>query len=134
MSTSPLIQPTPVAGDYIMPSYGPTSICLSSSRTEWSFSRSTSDFGHWRYWGKHLRSIPPCVWNRVRQGYWIGAFFVALGVYIGAGVLEAAADAALSGLLTPESPLHTVLNLAFGLTTIAAGRRSSGQANLYIAV
>ena len=88
---------------------------------EWSFQVQSSSFGRWWYWGQALRSIPPCVWNRVREGYWIRTFFVALGVYIGAGLVEAAADVALSGILTSESLLRTVLNLVIGLTTIAAG-------------
>ena len=86
---------------------------------EFSLRIQASDSG-WS-WGQALRSIPPVLWKSARQGCWIRTFFIALGAYIAASVVEAAADAALSGILIPESPLHTILSLIIGLATIGAG-------------
>jgi hypothetical protein len=73
------------------------------------------------YWGQTLRSISPLVWNSARLGCSVRTFFVAVGAYIAAEVVESAADGALSGILIRESPLHTVLSLIIGLATIAVG-------------
>ena len=88
---------------------------------EFSLRIQSSDSGWSWYWGQALRSIPSVVWKYARRAGWIRTFFVALGAYIGAGVVESAADAALSTILTPAPPLHTILSLIIGLVTIAAG-------------
>lgn len=73
------------------------------------------------YWGQTLCSIPPIVWKAARQGCWIRTFLVALGAFIAAGLLESAADAALSGIVNPESSFHPILSLIIGLATMVAG-------------
>lgn len=88
---------------------------------EFSLRIQASDSCWFWYWGQALRSIPPVLWKSARQGCWIRTFFVALGAYIAASVVEAVADAALSGILIPESPLHTILSLIIGLASIGAG-------------
>jgi hypothetical protein len=60
------------------------------------------------------------VWTAARQGRWIPTFLVALGAYIGTGLLESAADAVLLQSVNPQSLLHSVLSLIIGLATIAA--------------
>jgi len=70
---------------------------VTSHEREDAISRSIIRFRPVVVLGASLRSIPPCVWNRVREGYWIRTFFVALGVYIGAGLVEAVADALAFG-------------------------------------
>ena len=88
---------------------------------EFSLRTQSSASGWSWYWGQALRSIPPIVWESARQGRWIRTFFVALGAYVGAGVVESAAEAALSEILTLDALWHTVLSLMIGLATIAAG-------------
>src|SRR5260370_29355744 len=79
------------------------------------------------YWGQTLRSIPPIAWKAARQGCWIRTLSVGLGVYIAAGLLESAADAALSGVVNPESSLRPVLSLIIGLATMVAGGDVGGR-------
>jgi hypothetical protein len=73
------------------------------------------------YWGQALRSIPPMVWMAARQGRWLRTVFVALSAYIAAGLLEYAADTALSGVVNPKSSLHPILSLIIGLATMVTG-------------
>ena len=88
---------------------------------EFSLRTQSSDSCWSWYWGQTLRSIPPIAWKAARQGCWIRTFSVGLGVYIAAGLLESAADAALSGVVNPESSLRPVLSLIIGLATMVAG-------------
>lgn len=86
------------------------SLRIQSSGSGWSW-----------YWGQTLRSIPTMVWKAARQGRWIRTFFVALGAYIAAGLVEAGASAALLGIVNPASSLRLVLTVIIGLSTILAG-------------
>jgi hypothetical protein len=44
-----------------------------------------------------------------------------MGAYIAAGMVEFAGDEAISKVIPPEAPVHAVLGMIVGLTTMALG-------------
>jgi hypothetical protein len=81
---------------------------------------SRSSVSHW-YCGQVYRSIPSVVWSSVRRGQWLRTLGVAMGAYIAAGIVEFVGEMAISRLLAPGAPIHTVLSLIVGLMTMVLG-------------
>ena len=73
------------------------------------------------YWGQVCRSVPPVLWAALRRGRWMGTLGVAIGAYIGAGIVEFSANAALSRLLALGAPADSALGVIVGLMTMVLG-------------
>jgi hypothetical protein len=83
-------------------------------------STSLSTAARW-FWSQGCRSVPSMVWSSLRTGDWLISMSIAMGVYIGMGMLKFAADLMISKLVVPEQTTYVVLAPIVFLTITAIG-------------
>jgi hypothetical protein len=83
-------------------------------------STSLSAASRW-FWSQTCRSVPSMVWSSLRSGDGLISMSIAMGVYLGMGMLKFAVDLMISKLVAPEQTTYVVLAPIVFLTTAAIG-------------
>ena len=73
------------------------------------------------FWVQVWRSIPPLLRVGIKRDAWLTNVVIALGIYIGAGMIEFAGVAVVARVLGPDAGALPALSAVVGIGTIGLG-------------